>query len=249
MATNNFAFNSPPLISVITVSLNASSHIERCIKSVLSQPYPNIEHIIIDGGSKDGTVEILKKYDKELAYWISEPDKGIYHAMNKALDRAQGDWIHFLGSDDFLYEGFSEMATVSQGDKTIYYGSCLWGNTILGGVFTPLRLSTECICHHGIFYPRKVFEKYRYEEKYQISADYFLNIQCWTDDEFDKNYYPYLVANFSQGGLSEKRTDEIFKKDFNEILKKHLTMKDFLKYRFGQYKKQQATRKRRRQFI
>ena len=92
-----------PLISVITVSYNAVSTIEDTILSVINQTYTNIEYIIIDGGSADGTVGIIEKYVDRISYWVSEPDKGIYDAMNKGLKVANGDWAIFMGSDDVFF--------------------------------------------------------------------------------------------------------------------------------------------------
>ena len=88
------------LISVVTVSYNAVATIEQTLLSVINQTYPNIEYIIIDGGSTDGTVDIIKKYADEIVYWISEPDKGIYDAMNKGIKKANGEWINFINAGD-----------------------------------------------------------------------------------------------------------------------------------------------------
>ena len=90
----------PPLISVVTICYNAKNDLEKTILSVLSQTYQDIEYIIIDGGSTDGTVDIIHKYSERLFYWISEPDKGIYDAMNKGMDRATGSWINFMNAGD-----------------------------------------------------------------------------------------------------------------------------------------------------
>ena len=89
-----------PLISIITVVRNDVVHIEQTMLSVLGQTYGNVEYIVIDGGSTDGTVDIIKKYADKLAYWVSEPDGGIYPAMNKGLQHATGEWVNFMNSGD-----------------------------------------------------------------------------------------------------------------------------------------------------
>ena len=90
--------NIKPLITVVTICYNAVDTIEETIKSVIEQTYPNIEYIVIDGGSKDGTVDIIKKYQDKISYWVSEPDRGIYDAMNKGTMKANGRWINFMNS-------------------------------------------------------------------------------------------------------------------------------------------------------
>lgn len=92
-----------PLVTVITISYNAEAIIERTILSVINQTYPAVEYIIIDGGSTDSTVDIIEKYANKVTYWISEPDNGIYDAMNKGLDIATGKWVSFMNSGDYYY--------------------------------------------------------------------------------------------------------------------------------------------------
>ena len=96
--------NHHPLISVITAVYNGQATLQRCINSVSGQGYAHKEHIIMDGGSTDGALEILKANDDKIACWKSEPDRGIYHAWNRALPHARGDWICFLGADDFFWD-------------------------------------------------------------------------------------------------------------------------------------------------
>ena len=91
-----------PTFSIITITYNAVRLVEQTLLNVLSQSYPNIEYIVIDGGSTDGTVDIIKRYESGLAYWVSEPDKGIYDAMNKGLQKATGDYVWFINAGDSL---------------------------------------------------------------------------------------------------------------------------------------------------
>lgn len=90
-------------VSIVTVTYNCQAILKETIESVINQTYPNIEYILIDGDSSDGTVDIIKEYNYYISYWISEPDKGIYEAMNKGVERATGEWIYFLNAGDILY--------------------------------------------------------------------------------------------------------------------------------------------------
>jgi len=99
------SMNDFPKITVITPSFNQAEFLERTIKSVIDENYPNLEYIIMDGGSTDGSVEIIKKYEKYLTYWVSEKDNGQSHAINKGLKMARGDWVAWQNSDDIYYPG------------------------------------------------------------------------------------------------------------------------------------------------
>ncbi|MFA7472583.1 MAG: glycosyltransferase family 2 protein, partial [Spirosomataceae bacterium] len=113
-----------PKLTIITPSYNQADFLERTILSVLNQGYPNLEYIVIDGGSTDHSVDILRKYEKHLAFWVSEKDKGQVDALNKALKRASGEWIAFQNSDDVYFpETFLNFAkAVSKSNGDILYG-------------------------------------------------------------------------------------------------------------------------------
>ena len=113
-----------PLITVVTVVRNGEKTLEKTILSVINQTYKNVEYIIVDGASTDGTLEVIKKHEDRISYWISEPDKGIYDAMNKGIDLATGDYIALLNSDDWYEKDTCEIIAnkINEGRADIYYG-------------------------------------------------------------------------------------------------------------------------------
>jgi glycosyltransferase involved in cell wall biosynthesis len=114
-----------PLVTVITAVYNGQPYVAGCLESVLRQDYPNIEHIVMDGGSSDGTVNVLRQYDERIALWKSEPDRGLYDAWNKALLEARGEWICFLGADDEFFPGAvsAYMALAAKNPEAEYLNS------------------------------------------------------------------------------------------------------------------------------
>ncbi len=120
-----------PKLSIVTPSFNQGQFLEETLNSVLSQRYPNLEYIVVDGGSRDNSVEIIKRYEKHLSYWVSEPDRGQVHALNKGLERATGDLFAFINSDDVYLPGAFAAVT----DYLLSHPGCEWicGDTLFFG--------------------------------------------------------------------------------------------------------------------
>lgn len=171
-----------PLVSIVTVAYNAISTIEQTILSVINQTYPNIEYIIIDGGSTDGTVEIIKKYSDKITYWVSEPDKGIYNAMNKGIMKATGEWINFMNAGDTFYDDRVieniDFNTIDKFLVKVVYGDTVKKNNS-GQSYLKAKslneLSRRIICcHQSIFISLLDKEDVLFNEDYIISSDYDL---------------------------------------------------------------------------
>ncbi|MGQ1785240.1 glycosyltransferase family 2 protein [Saccharicrinis sp. GN24d3] len=173
---------SNPKISIITVVYNGEPTLEATIKSIGKQSYKNIEYIVIDGFSKDLTVDIIKKYDEVITYWISEPDKGIYDAMNKGIDMATGDYLWFMNSGDEIYDGTTLEKTVATWPNAdIYYGETVMidnnGHEIGDRrLKTPVSLNWKSfkkgmLVSHQSFIVKKSLVGH-YNLGYQFSADF-----------------------------------------------------------------------------
>ena len=214
--------NTPPLITIITVAYNAVKDIENTILSVLNQTYPNIEYIIIDGGSTDGTLDIIKKYEDKISYWVSEPDKGIYDAMNKGILKATGDYLFFLGADDKITCNFNDIIHLFKDKNTVYYGDVLFGEEgkKYDGEFNTNKLLDTNISHQAIFYPKNCFSNNFYNLKYKLYADYEMNIRLWNKFKFN-----YIITIYGVEGASSLSKDKEFKKDFPFIIYRNLGIK------------------------
>lgn len=217
-------------ISVITVSLNMADTIERTIKSVTSQECDELEYIVIDGGSDDGTVDIIRKYAPDISYWCSEPDNGIYDAMNKGLTVATGDIVAFLNSDDWYEENALKTVTAQFDKETdVLCGQVkAYKEGQLVGIEPNRKISCRewflgmCYCHQAIFARRQVFEAYGgFDTRYRIAADYdwFLNLYV---KGIRIKVVDFVLANYNKTGISNKRLKTVFG-EFYEIGRKALS--------------------------
>lgn len=170
-----------PLVSIVTVVFNGEKHLERTILSVLGQTYPNIEYIIIDGGSTDGTISIIEKYSSQLAFWKSEADHGIYDAMNKGIDHCRGRIVGLINSDDyyapdavhFVVDAFREtQADLVFGNQRVIDER--HGLEKLVSLPVPRRLREVNLnqVHPTVFVARHLYDRVRFDSGYKWSADY-----------------------------------------------------------------------------
>ncbi|MBD1364779.1 glycosyltransferase [Mucilaginibacter sp. ZT4R22] len=231
-------------LSIIIVTYNAAATLQACLDSVFAQTYPNLELVVIDGNSSDGTQDILKANSLRITFWKSEPDDGIYYAMNKALQHTTGDFIYFLGADDELLPGFSAMAEELKSPDTVYYGSVLTRGLPPLGPVSRYYLAKVGIIQQSIFYPKVVFEKYSYNLKYPTSADFALNMQCLGDKELKFVYRHHTIANFAYTGASGQSLDKVFEADKSALIFKNFGLKIWLRYRFRLFKDSLRTKKR-----
>ena len=224
-----------PLVTIITVVYNGGDHIEQAIRSVISQSYDNIEYIVIDGGSTDQTLDIIRKHENQIDYWISEPDHGIYDAMNKAIKCSSGDWLMFLGADDVLLNSVQIFVESITDNACVYYGNVKFTNNekLYDGKFNMLKLIRKNIPHQGIFYPRSIFDKALFETKYELLADYVYNLKMFTTTRYI--YVPITVAQFNEHGASGLRSDAVFRGEIRGIVKEYYPFLVFLLFAVGQW--------------
>jgi len=227
---NTVSIGKQPKISIITVVLNGEQFIYDYLQNVLSFLNANVELIMIDGSSTDKTIDIIQKNNNAIDYWCSEADAGIYDAMNKAIKLAKGQWLYFMGIDDRLLDGFSEMATLLTDPYAICYGNVMSYGKLMAKVYDAYFLTKLNICHQAIFYPRAVFNKYQYDTRYLVYADYHLNLQCWHDLEFTFVHCDKLVATFPGGGFSTYTRDLQFEADRDWLFKNYLGPRVYYRY-------------------
>lgn len=211
-------------LSIITVVLNGAATLEACLKSVSRHTCPGVEHIVLDGGSTDGTVEILKRHAARLSCWHSEPDKGIYDAMNKGLKRATGSWILFLGCDDELAIDPAELIPRLKLPDTIYYGNAYWmkARRLHAGPFTAAKLARTNFCQQAVIYPKKALEKHPFNLRYKLQADWEVNMRCFRDPAFQFEYLPLTISNYNDAtGVSTTTRDHALEADYLSLLWRH----------------------------
>ena len=205
-------------ISIVTVCFNSAKTIEKTIKSVLGQDYDNIEYIIIDGNSTDGTQEIIRKYEDKIAYWVSEPDNGIYDAMNKGIQAATGELIAFMNSGDW-YEDGAISAVVEKYICThadVLYGDVYKGHGDIKRLWSMQNINMDelhwhmIFCHQGIFVKTEIQKMYGFDACYQIAADYDFFLKIFIAEK-QFQYVNKVIAFCEDSGISSSNSIGTFR--------------------------------------
>ena len=218
------------IVSIITVCFNSADTIEDTIKSVLSQDYKDIEYIVVDGGSRDATLEILTKYRSRISKYISEPDNGVYDAMNKGLKLATGEVVGFLHGDDFYAtkEVIEKVVRVFKQNKI----DCLWGDLVYvnkentekiirywksGRYRKNLFKSGWMPAHPTFFVKRCIYEKYGYfNTDFRIAADYEIMLRFLHKFNISNYYIPKVLVKMRVGGLSNRSLKNVVRKSIED---------------------------------
>ena len=200
--------------SIITVNYNNKNGLRRTIESVIHQTFRDIEFIVIDGGSTDGSVEILKEYDKHINYWVSEKDNGIYNGMNKGIRKATGEYLNFMNSGDCFYDN----DVLQKVDQYGYNADIITGRDYhysekkqLGHVsIQPPRLSmitffTATLDHQSSFIKRELFDNSPYREDYRLVSDWIFFTEKVISENKQVQFIPEIVCRREEGGLSEQQ--------------------------------------------
>jgi glycosyltransferase involved in cell wall biosynthesis len=204
-------------VSIITVCKNAEQTLEKAIQSVLSQTYSEIEFIVIDGDSQDNTKTIIDRYLSRIDYFVSEPDSGVYQAMNKGINLATGGWIYFVNADDYLFDQkvIQDLVTFifTNPDCSLIYGDhearYTTGESNIHQPASPERMLEEmvslgeCMIQPACFFKAELFQKLGlFDETYKIAADYEWFARLLQDPSCKLCYYPRTLVSYAHGGLS-----------------------------------------------
>lgn len=229
-------------LTIITVTLNNAVGLRKTVENVMSQTYADYEYIIIDGCSTDGSIELIKEYADKIVYWVSEPDKGIYHAMNKGIAQANGDWIIFMNCGDIFKD--NDVLKYVFNKEIDSFTSILYGNVLIKGsneIKYPSRISKSfflfaTICHQSLFVRRELFRDYgNFDLSYFIASD-----KEWLLRVFiAKNHFSYLnfdICIWDPVGASSANID-LFSKELKRIENEYFSIFEIFLFRFKNYLK------------
>jgi len=214
--------------SIITASYNEADKIESTLKSAFEYNDTSLfEYIVVDGGSTDGTIDILSKYCGQYPAnfrFISEADKGIYDALNKGIDLADGEYLYFIGAGDVLVRNvLSHVKKELNHSPEIVYGNVIWGPNgfIVGGGLQAHEICHSFISHQAIFYHNVVFSLLgKYDANYKVIADNYLNLLAFAHKKITQRYVPIEIAIYEYGGVSARTCDPKYASDIVIAIRK-----------------------------
>ena len=213
------------LFSIITINYNNSEGLRQTISSVVSQTYHEYEYIVIDGGSTDGSVDIIGFFSDKVDYWVSEKDRGIYHAMNKGVAQAHGDYCIFMNSGDSFYNNtVLEFVYKSKIREDVVIGNVVINDKDklispppASGEFTFYHLYSGSIPHQGSFIKTELLRKYPYDENLKISSDWKFFVQVLILDNCSIRYIDSYVARYDTDGISASNP-VLMRKEKDDVL-------------------------------
>lgn len=196
-----------PFLSIITINYNNCIGLEKTIQSIISQTFKDFEYLVIDGASNDGSLEVIQKNNTALHFSVSEPDTGIYNAMNKGIKASKGKYLLFLNSGDLLNGTSALNDFINHPDFSgdIIYGDYQFekGNKVYPDFLTPLFFVRSSLPHQSTFFKREVFDKMGlYEEHYKIVADRAFYIKCFLSNQFVFKHILYSLSIYDLSGIS-----------------------------------------------
>lgn len=216
--------------SIITVNYNNKAGLRKTIESVIHQTFRDFEYIVIDGGSTDGSAEVLKEYNAQINYWVSEPDGGIYQGMNKGIAKANGDYLNFMNSGDCFYSSeILEKVSNYQSDADFIIGKDYhYNNEINKGHAsiqpprtTMMHFFIATLDHQSSFIKRELFKDSLYDESHQLVSDWIFFIEKIVKEQNKVQFIPDIVCRREEGGLSEQQWQKN-RKEINDYLHKIL---------------------------
>lgn len=208
--------------SIITVNYNNRDGLRKTIVSVVSQSYKDFEYIIIDGGSTDGSCEVIEEFADQITYWVSEPDKGIYNAMNKGIKAAHGEYLNFMNSGDCFYDenvlkNTLQYLTAEIVHGRLFYNSGRERSVYLHGDPDMQHFIDNTLNHQSSFIARKLFDGTLYDEQYKIVSDWKFFMEKLILQNCSFLSIPVKVGIFEEGGISESNSS-LDAKERKEVL-------------------------------
>lgn len=231
------------MFTIIVATFNAAEFIEACLDSVITQTFPDFEILVVDGKSRDGTMALVEKVasiDSRVRY-ISEPDSGIYDAMNKGIKLAKRSWVMFLGSDDRLFDNevlfdVAQYINSENGSTNVVYGdvqtysptSTEYKHKRYDGKFDFFKLTRKNPCHQAIFYHKDLLSRVgSYNLMFKLFADWDLNLRCWAIGS--PKYINRIISLYAVTGASAQASDKAFLDTKDDLIIRYFGIKrDFL---------------------